>query len=114
MSVRLSFGMSTPRIRGIRPDLRARGKAVPRRAEDAARRPGLALPLLVLGVGRADDVELTSTLDDLAMFTNPLDARSNFHRDLSRFLPRPEEGRRKCPSARPGETWHPGANSDHP
>jgi hypothetical protein len=40
---------------------------------------GSTLPLLVAGVGRADHVDLPFTLDDLAAFTDALDAGSDFH-----------------------------------
>ena len=39
----------------------------------------LALPLLVPGIGRANDIDLAFAANQLAAFTNPLDACANFH-----------------------------------
>jgi hypothetical protein len=39
----------------------------------------LALPLLVSGIGRANDIDLAFAANQLAAFTNPLDACANFH-----------------------------------
>src|SRR4051794_232693 len=67
MMVRLSLGMSTPRIRGIRPISvgQCRGCS--------------ALPLLVAGV-LADHVHLAPAADDLAALADALHARSDLHR----------------------------------
>ena len=43
----------------------------------------LTLTLLVFGVNRADDEQLPTSLDDLTVLANPLDAGSNFHENLS-------------------------------
>jgi hypothetical protein len=37
------------------------------------------LPLLVLGIALADDAHYTLSLDDLAVLTNRLHARTNLH-----------------------------------
>jgi len=41
--------------------------------------PWSALPLLVLGVALANDANNALSLDDLAVFTNWLDTRTNLH-----------------------------------
>src|SRR4051812_20030742 len=94
MTVRLSLGMSTPRIRGIRRDLRAGG-------EGCATRRGSALSLLVFGVAGADDVHLAPAAHDLAVLTDPPDAGSDFHRAAARF-PQVVTPRRPHPSHGPG------------
>jgi hypothetical protein len=43
----------------------------------------LALPLLVLGVRRADDKDLAVPADDLAFLADRFDGRTNFHCLLS-------------------------------
>src|SRR6185312_6535177 len=82
MTVRLSLGMSTPRIRGIRLHLHEanrRSRHAAARPEAAAHPSSSALSLLVAGVV-ADHVHLAPAADDLAMLANPLDARSDLHR----------------------------------
>src|SRR4051812_45746999 len=107
MIVRLSFGISTPRIRGIRPisvGSQSVGRAGPGRRSRGGlgRRPGnlkerkgirwkvkrvsaSTLPLLVAGVG-ADHVHLAVATHDLAMLADTLDAGSDLHRRTTRFL----------------------------
>src|SRR4051794_3683786 len=94
--MRLSLGMSTPRIRGILTVLRAK-------APVAGPGLGLALPLLVAGV-LADDVHLAPAAHDLAVFADSLDAGS----DLHRFNPPPSPfGRGKRPSRHPARSGWP-------
>src|SRR3954465_1545604 len=83
MMVRLSFGMSTPRIRGIRPISVGQCRGIS------------ALPLLVAGV-LADHVHLAPAANDLAALADALHARSDLHRP-SRSLSR----RRRRATGRP-------------
>src|SRR5512136_1813969 len=64
-SIRFSRGRSTPAMRAIR--------------LISSFAPGLALALLVTGVGRADDPHGALALDDLALVANLLDRRADLH-----------------------------------
>src|SRR5512144_667149 len=64
ISIRFSAGRSTPAMRAIRVVLPV---------------PGLALALLVAGVGGADDPHHALALDDLALVADLLDGRADLH-----------------------------------
>src|SRR5262245_47950911 len=77
--VRLSLGMSTPRIRGIRTISEVRFCLLLNRPSDATQGGHrLTLPLLVTRI-RANHVYFASTAHDFAVLTDSLYARSNFH-----------------------------------
>jgi hypothetical protein len=76
ITVRLSLGISTPRIRGIR-SFSLRLVQHEARAVDSISL-SLTLALLVAGVG-ANHVHFALAAHNLAVFTDSLDTRSHFH-----------------------------------
>src|ERR1041385_3610362 len=83
IQIGLSAGISTPEIRGMSCSCRARFSerdtlAAPAGAGHSTSSPLSLLPLLVFRV-RADDPHRALAADDLAVLTNPFDARSNLH-----------------------------------
>src|SRR5215470_16911345 len=82
ITVRLSLGISTPRIRGIR-TISVISFAQREGYFGFWRNGRSPLALFVPGIG-ADHVDLALTPDDLAVLADPLDTRSYFHRLFSR------------------------------